>query len=64
MHLEFNVAIILFAPSPETSERLIDTGQILRFKIIDRDLNKLIGFISEDRPTSLRPQFNWTYKKT
>ena len=60
----FNVGITLFAPSPNTSERLIDTGQILRFKIIDRDLNKLTGFISEDRPTSLRPQFKWTYDKT
>jgi len=60
----FNVGITLFAPSPNTSERLIDTGQILRFKIIDRDLNKLTGFISEDSPTSLRPQFKWTYDKT
>ena len=60
----FNVGITLFAPSPNTSERLIDTGQILRFKIIDRELNELTGFISDDRPTSLRPQFNWTYEKS
>ena len=58
------MAITLFIPSPITSERLIDTGHILRFKIIDRDLNELIGFKSEDRPTSLRPQFEWTYEKT
>ena len=60
----FSVAITLFIPSPITSERLIETEQILRFKIIDRDLNELIGFKSEDRPTSLRPQFEWTYEKT
>ena len=58
------MGITLFAPSPNTSERLIDTGQILRFKIIDRELNELTGFISDDRPTSLRPQFNWTYEKS
>lgn len=59
----FSIAISFFIPSSITSERLIVTEQILRFKINDSKLSNIIGIKNANTKTSLRPQFNWTYEK-
>ena len=60
----FNVGISLFSPSPMSSERIIQTDKILSFKVEDKGLTGIIGVRGSDVPTSLRPQFEWTYETT
>jgi lipopolysaccharide transport system ATP-binding protein len=58
----FNVGISLFSPSPMSSERIIQTENFLTFKVVDKDLTEIIGARGSNVATSLRPQFEWTYK--
>ena len=60
----FNVGISLFSPSSMSSERIIQTGKTLSFKVKDKGLTDIIGVRGSNVETSLRPQFEWTYETT
>ena len=59
----FNVGISLYSPSSMSSEQIVQTGKILTFKVVDKDLTDIIGVRSSNVATSLRPQLEWTYEK-
>ena len=57
----FNVSVIFFTPSITTTERLIQTKQILRFKINDPKLSNIKSQTDLNIPSSLIPEFNWEH---
>ena len=58
------MGISLFSPSSMSSERIIQTGKTLSFKVKDKGLTDIIGVRGSNVETSLRPQFEWTYETT
>ena len=57
----FNVSVIFFTPSITTTERIIQTDQILRFKIIDQKLLNINSQTDLNISSSLIPEFNWEH---
>lgn len=57
----FNVSVVFFTPSITTTERLIQTEQIIRFKIMDQKLSNIKSQTDLNIPSSLIPEFNWEH---
>ena len=55
----FNVAILFFASNIYNTERILQTNQILRFKIFDKILSEIKGQVDLNIPSALIPEFNW-----
>ena len=55
----FNVSIIFFAPMIYNTKRILQTDNVLRFKVYDKALSEIKGQVDLNIPSAIIPEFTW-----